>query len=70
MKGKQQKPRYAFVSLKETYYILLSSITIVLYVKEIFENWIRVVNKNQDTKLSKTSNQTSKNYRRLNHDEE
>jgi hypothetical protein len=29
----------------------------MLYTKEIFENWIRVVNRNQDTKLSK---QTSK----------
>jgi hypothetical protein len=36
--------------LKETYHILLSSITIVLYTKEIFENWTRVVNKNQNTK--------------------
>ena len=33
------------LSPKETYRIHLSSITIVLYVKEIFENWIRVVNK-------------------------
>ena len=39
--------------LKETYHILLSSITTVLYVKEIFENWTRVVNKNQSTKSSK-----------------
>ena len=36
-----------------TYHILLSSITIVLYIKEIFENWTRVVNKNQSTKSSK-----------------
>ena len=45
-----KNPRYAFVCPLETYYILLSSITIVLYVKEIFENWIQVVNKNQNTK--------------------
>jgi hypothetical protein len=25
----------------------------VLYIKEIFENWTRVVNKNQNTKSSK-----------------
>jgi hypothetical protein len=30
----------------ETYYILLSSITIVLHIKEIFEKWIQVVSKN------------------------
>jgi hypothetical protein len=35
---------------KETYHIHLSSIIIVLYVKEIFENWRHVVNKNQNTK--------------------
>ena len=39
--------------LKETYHILLSSITTVLYIKEIFENWTRVVNKNKNTKSSK-----------------
>ena len=35
-----------------------------IYVKEIFENWIRVVNKNQNTKLSKQANKV--NRRRLN----
>jgi hypothetical protein len=39
--------------IKETYHILLSSITIVLYVKEIFEKWRQVVNKNKNTKSSK-----------------
>jgi hypothetical protein len=33
----------------------LSSSTIVLLTKEIFENWIRVVNKNQNTKPIKQS---------------
>jgi hypothetical protein len=36
----------------ETYHILLSAITIVLYIKEIFEKWTRVANKNQNTKSS------------------
>ncbi|HKG88025.1 MAG TPA: hypothetical protein VKA95_06835 [Nitrososphaeraceae archaeon] len=31
----------------------LSSITIMLYVKEIFENWTQVVNKNKNTKPTK-----------------
>jgi hypothetical protein len=44
------KPLACFCLPKETYHILLSSITIVLYTKEIFENWTRVVNKNQNTK--------------------
>jgi hypothetical protein len=41
--------------LKELYHILLSSITIMLYVKEIFEKWRQVVNKNQSTKIIKTA---------------
>jgi hypothetical protein len=54
MTGTCQPRKYALSLLKETYHILLYSITImILYVKEIFENWIRIVNKNQNTKLSK-----------------
>ncbi|HKG89251.1 MAG TPA: hypothetical protein VKA95_13070 [Nitrososphaeraceae archaeon] len=45
------EPWYA---LSQTYHILLSSITIVLYVKEIFEKWRQVVNK------TKIQNQASK----------
>jgi hypothetical protein len=47
------EPPVCFCLLKETYHILLSSITIVLYVKEIFEKWRQVVNKNKNTKSSK-----------------
>jgi hypothetical protein len=32
--------------------MLLSSIAIVVYTKEIFENWIQVINENQNTELS------------------
>jgi hypothetical protein len=31
----------------------------VLYIKEIFENWIQIVNKNQNTKLSRTNGETA-----------
>jgi hypothetical protein len=47
MRVKITKPLVCFCLPKETYHMLLSSITIVLYVKEIFENWTRVLNKNQ-----------------------
>jgi hypothetical protein len=47
------EPPVCFCLLLETYHILLSSITIVLYVKEIFEKWRQVVNKNKNTKSSK-----------------
>ena len=46
--------------LKETYHILLSSITIILYVKEIFEKWRQVVNKNQSITI-KTAGDSTKN---------
>jgi hypothetical protein len=60
---KREIPGMLSSLLKETYHTLLSSTTIMIYVKEIFENWTRVVNKNQNTKLSR---QVSKNRRRLN----
>jgi hypothetical protein len=44
---------FCLAPLSQTYHILLSSITIVLYVKEIFENCTQVVNKNQNTKSSR-----------------
>ena len=50
---KREIPGMLSSLLKETYHTLLSSATIMIYVKEIFENWTRVVNKNQSTKSSK-----------------
>jgi len=47
--------------LNETYHILLSSITIMLYVKDLFESGDRWL-----TKTKYKTNQASKNRRRLN----
>jgi hypothetical protein len=56
MTGKAVSPRYAFVA-QETYHIPLSSITIIVYVKEIFEKWRQVVSKNQKYNTSQVKPQ-------------